>query len=30
MVGEMMEAELPTVWKHMANPEGDFYWPMVV
>lgn len=30
MVDEMMEVELPTVWKHMANPEGDFYWPMVV
>ena len=23
MVGEMMEVELPTVWKHMANPDTE-------
>ncbi len=28
MVDEMLEVELPPIWGHMANPQGDFYWPM--
>jgi hypothetical protein len=28
MVDDMLEVELPPIWGHMANPEGDFYWPM--
>ena len=28
MVDEMLEVELPPIWGHMANPKGDFYWPM--
>jgi hypothetical protein len=29
MVGELMKSEMPSIWKHMAEPEGDFYWPLV-
>ena len=28
MVDDMLEVELPPIWGHMANPQGDFYWPM--
>ena len=28
MIDEMLEVELPPIWGQMANPQGDFYWPM--
>lgn len=28
MIDEMLAVELPPIWGHMANPQGEFYWPM--
>ncbi len=28
-VDELLATEMPSIWRHMAEPEGDFYWPMV-
>ena len=29
-VGELLGAEVPSVWGHMGTTDDDFYWPMVV
>jgi hypothetical protein len=29
IVDGLLATEVPTIWNHMANPEGDLYWPMV-
>ncbi|MGH2938806.1 MAG: hypothetical protein ACRDPE_11890 [Solirubrobacterales bacterium] len=26
----MLKAEIPSIWQHLANTEGDLYWPLAV